>query len=805
MYRDANGMGHNGGMGGKITKFDISRVLLVLALCGAAAAALWALKSNQAVGYWLAGAGVVLPIVQPLIRAARRQVARQTRRRLDIEAAVLRKALLEQWEGEIKRRVGHPYPLPVPFAVSKQAKDVMDGWKAIRSDEKAVALPMKGKFEDITEVFTKPGMPPKLVVLGKPGTGKSTIAQWLMLKLLTPTEEAERDGREENRVPFFLPLATWDPADPLQDWVAAKMIETYPNLGNAYASERGEERTLARELVAQHRVLMILDGLDEMVPRNQGRALDKLSDAAQQGQGMVLTCRTEEYQKIVKKARNGPLRGAPVIELGPLPMPAVRTYLSQDRAQADGRWDELLGHLAKEPRGPVATALSTPLAVWLARTVYGNTGADYGSGEADGISERSGAKGSAGDGEANPAIEKPAKRPSDLIHEDDSDQILRTLLGGLVEAAYAPATEHYPERVAPKGSRIDRHMVSVAKHTAAQDRDRQNIDWWRLHEICPRIVIGLEMGLIVGPLLGAAAGVAVTVKAGHQAGLALGIAFAIVTGALAGITCARPQLEPRAVTLAFTWERLGKWLPRCVLFGAAVGAAFAYADYRHGGLIAALITAAAAGPTAAWSAMKAFEFWPGLTAGVTAALAIGLAAGLASGHPGPLIAGPIAGLVFMTGAWVWIGAYAPAHTTMAVNPQSLLKNDREGCIVVGVTAGLAFGVVFGLALGLGVGIIAVVALTIVVTLVVSLWGTFMVARLWLATRSGLPLQLMAFLNEAYERGVLRQDGPHYQFRHLLLHEQLAGVPIRPDDDQAKEPPEAAGSPRSARQGAVTST
>jgi hypothetical protein len=312
------------------------------------------------------------------------------------------------------------------------------------------------------------------------------------------------------------------------------------------------------------------------------------------------------------------------------------------------------------------------------------------------------------------------------------------------------------------------------------------------------VVIGLEIGLIVGPLLGAAAGLAVAAKAGHTAGLAWGIAFAIVTGALAGITCARPQLEPRAVHFTINWTTLYKRLPRCTLFGLAVGGTFAFAAARHGGPLPAVVTAAVVGPVAGWAAIEAFEFAPGLTAGITAALAIGLAADLASGRPPALIAGPVAGLVFLIGSWVWIGAYEPAESEFAVDPQSLLRDDRRGCLVVGITAGSAFGIIFGLALGPSVGALAVVSLTIVITLVVSLWGTFMVSRLWLTVRWGLPLRLMSFLQEAHARGVLRQDGPHYRFRHVTLQERLAGqgypTPVPAGSSATSE---AAGSPQPA--------
>jgi type II secretory pathway predicted ATPase ExeA len=785
-------MRHNDGVGGEKYKVQKVVALLIALVCVGAGVALWALRDNKAAAYWIGGLGTLVAILTPSFDYLVSKVRARERDRIDAGAATLRESLIEQWEGEINRRVGHPYPLPVPFTVTRQAKEVMDGWKAIRGDAKAVALPMKGKFEDIAAVFTQPGMPQRLVILGKPGSGKSMIAQWLMLKLLKPIEETDgKEGKKEDRVPFFLPLATWNPATPLEDWAAAQMIETYPALGETFLAPDGQERTLARELVAKHRVLMILDGLDEMAPENQGRALDRLSDAVMGGLCMVLTCRTEAYQQIVQRSLKGPLYGTPVIELSPLPMSAVRAYLREDRSQADGRWDELLRHLAKEPKGAAATALSTPLAVWLAHTVYANTKA------------RPPENAAAGSGAEQP--QRPTG-PSELIHEDSVDKIMHRLLGGLVPAAYAAPVENYPEREAPEGSKIYNQMVSIAKRTSDQKETPLDIDWWRLHEFCPRVVIGLQVGLIVGPLLGIAVGLAVTVKAGHAAGLIFGVALGIVTGTLAGITCARPQEEPRTVNFGFTGNRLSPGrLTRCLAVGLAVGVTFAYAADHRGGLESGLITALIVGPVAAWAAIKAFGPAPGITTGITAAISIGLAAGLASDRPSWPVAGPVAGLVFLIGAWVFIGAYDKAETKLAVNPHSLLKQDREGCMVVGLTAGAVFGVLYGLALGLEVGGIAILALTIVVTLTVSLWGTFMLARLWLAARCGLPLQVMSFLHEAHERGVLRQNGPHYQFRHAMLHERLAGHPIvvsspaaRPAEDHA-----VAGNPQTEPQAAVT--
>ncbi|NEB95161.1 hypothetical protein [Streptomyces bauhiniae] len=56
----------------------------------------------------------------------------------------------------------------------------------------------------------------------------------------------------------------------------------------------------------------------------------------------------------------------------------------------------------------------------------------------------------------------------------------------------------------------------------------------------------------------------------------------------------------------------------------------------------------------------------------------------------------------------------------------------------------------------------------------SAWGRFAVARVWLALTGRLPWRLMAFLEDAHRRGVLRRSGACFEFRHLRLQSHLAG-------------------------------
>ncbi|MEU9590692.1 hypothetical protein AB0D84_13330 [Streptomyces sp. NPDC048193] len=70
---------------------------------------------------------------------------------------------------------------------------------------------------------------------------------------------------------------------------------------------------------------------------------------------------------------------------------------------------------------------------------------------------------------------------------------------------------------------------------------------------------------------------------------------------------------------------------------------------------------------------------------------------------------------------------------------------------------------------------------------VSAWGRLQAARLYLAATGSLPLRLMAFLDDAHQRGVLRQAGGAYRFRHIELRDRLAQGAAEPVRAGARRP------------------
>ena len=99
----------------------------------------------------------------------------------------------------------------------------------------------------------------RLVILGEPGAGKTTLA----INFVVSSLNARTPGQP---VPVMFSLAQWDPAAvPLPEWLTSQLIEAYPALGQVGP----HARQLGAEMVVGQHILPVLDGLDEMPP---GRA-----------------------------------------------------------------------------------------------------------------------------------------------------------------------------------------------------------------------------------------------------------------------------------------------------------------------------------------------------------------------------------------------------------------------------------------------------------------------------------------------------------------------------------------------------
>ncbi len=65
------------------------------------------------------------------------------------------------------------------------------------------------------------------------------------------------------------------------------------------------------------------------------------------------------------------------------------------------------------------------------------------------------------------------------------------------------------------------------------------------------------------------------------------------------------------------------------------------------------------------------------------------------------------------------------------------------------------------------------------------WSQFVLVRHWLAWRHSLPADMLGFLEDACDRGVLIQMGGVWEFRHPAVVVHLAGPPEEPDQPQSE--------------------
>ncbi|GIE46974.1 hypothetical protein Ani05nite_05080 [Amorphoplanes nipponensis] len=317
--------------------------------------------------------------------------------------------------------------------------------------------------------------------------------------------------------------------------------------------------------------------------------------------------------------------------------------------------------------------------------------------------------------------------PTEMLTADwatDEDGIRRHLLGGAVPAAYE-VTDHGR----PADDALIRG-VTRALNRLAEDLNRtgeREFAWWRLRSRTSNLAL---LNCALAPLF-------ISVIGARIAGMDLtALGPGLIPGLLLGGGFAFPSLRGRADLAVPRRLTLQTLRARSWLFWVAI----------------------------AVTAFFATAF--GVPFGMIFGPAVGLLMGVTFGGMALLITGlSLAG--------------SPAHT---VSPAVVLRDDRRFTLVLVSLYALMTLVGVGIVLDLGV-LAGVFAGVLSGTLVActSEWLRFGLVRFMLAVRGRLPWKLMTFLREAHARGILRQSGSRYRFRHAALQDHLAGdVPFRAD-------------------------
>ena len=379
----------------------------------------------------------------------------------------------------------------------------------------------------------------RLVIVGKRGSGKTAAMALLLLAAVQHRETLTRTSPARAGavpVPVWLSLASWNPrSTSLSDWAQDTLEREYPFLGDRALYGR----SVARRLLEQGRVTLLLDGLDEMPAPLRGVALDRIDHDTTIR--LVLTSRLDEY---AEATRHGHLRDVVVVRLDAVDTDMVRDYLRRGHATERAKqWAEIADHLAAHPEGVLATALDRPLMISLARDAY------------------------ASHAEATYRDTDPR-----VLVEDPRLTTPETVRSHLIEQLFV--------RAYPDGPRRQQALYWLGWLAAALDRS-PDIHWWNL----PHRVRGAHA--VTNLMLGLLTVVASTLGVGlvHGVGLRtehLPLLDRVSAGLTAGIMHGLPAGAAVALLAAFTRGRLSGI---AVGLGVGVAGEIGYALARGGGLV----------------------------------------------------------------------------------------------------------------------------------------------------------------------------------------------------------------------------
>ncbi|MFD3976038.1 hypothetical protein [Streptomyces cyaneofuscatus] len=640
----------------------------------------------------------------------------------DAAADNLAQAVAAQWQAEAGlRRLLSP-TLPMRWALSGR-RIAGRAAGAVESSRKAGFDPLPG-LAPVTEEVPRNGgelaalhavyggLPAgRLLLVGPPAAGKTAATVLLLLTALHYRQRAAPADRPHIPVPVLLTLEGWDPAaESAVEWAAGQLSRQYTSLLGA----RGRES--ARMLLNSGRIALFLDGLDEVTAKLRAAMVAALEPAPCR---LVLVSRSKEAVLTGKKAR---LAGAAAVELQPVrPEDAADFLLDPLPEPAPKPWRTVADRLVTEPKGVLARALSSPLAVGLVREVYAEDG--------------------------------PVDELLDTTRFPHPRAIEDHLLDHAVTAAYTPRSGYrHPDHTPEEAERALRHIATQL--TAENTHD---LAWWHIPSWAEPRPRALTVGAIIGLINGTVATWAFWPSASAISSCLVGMLIAAVFGLLTykGIV----QLRRPAPLSSSSWRDI---LPR----GSIVNG---FLNWLLTSVVMAVIF---------WAMTESGQvpLWLCAAAGAP----FGFAATMAHGRGYRLTAG---GFLYINTRAIDLlrRQTVPASESRSIGPRTVWHHHTRLRVLLGFMNGVAIGLlagVFGFLWSyepeqvLRLVAAAAVPPALFSGLVTNIAFSTTLTAVQLKARAGTPVRLVRFLEDAHQRNLLRAVGPVYQFRHARLQERL---------------------------------
>lgn len=554
----------------------------------------------------------------------------------------------------------------------------------------------------------------ELLILGDPGSGKTTVLLYLTRTLL---DKAERD--EKRRMPVVFNLSSWARQRlSLSQWMLEELTLRYQ-----------VPRKVGQAWLDTNQIFPLLDGLDEVEESARAACVQEIitfKNQPSEHTPFVICCRTGEYQTLSARL---PLQYA--VMLLPLSDNQIEVYLSSVSGDLDTlreaiREDQDLFELA---RRPLMLAIFT-------QAYQNKTPLDF-------------------------PVSKARDEYPRILFQQYVKQMLRRRAE--LQQGTAEQAQHWLTYFASQLHQQQQTIFAVEELQPSWLPER--FQPWYIRAMT--LVYGLTFSLIGGGVFWLTYGIifGLIYRTPEKLlycstfGLLLGLVGGITGGLIFGLTFRHHQTIHPAEITSWSWSAARKGLGIGLLGGLGAG------------LLAGLLAEIIAGPRGALVLGCVLAGVIGLVGGLVGGLAPGQMPERASLSPNEGIwrsgrRGLLAVLLFA----VTVGLASGWIVTLFGTSLGSLTYS----LILGITLGSGAGLVFGLAFNLTGGRTGMAAFLQHFVLRFFLW------RLGL-----LPWRLVAFLNEATERLLLRKVGGSYIFVHRLLRDALATQDLLPEKRERK--------------------
>lgn len=185
---------------------------------------------------------------------------------------------------------------------------------------------------------------PRLVLLGKPGGGKTTFLKWVAL--------AAMDGKfHERRLPVFIPMKDWSDGT---NTLRACINEEFKVCGFE------QPESFVDRLLDSGSLILLLDALDEINDNGRkSQALKEIREISDKHPKIqiVISCRTAAYNYLFEQFVD--------VELADFQQPQVEQFVKQWFSDSSQKGELCLAELARDKNRAIRSLCQTPLLLTL--------------------------------------------------------------------------------------------------------------------------------------------------------------------------------------------------------------------------------------------------------------------------------------------------------------------------------------------------------------------------------------------------------------------------------------------------------